>query len=167
MIDITQKKTIEDLILALTHENWQVRADAAHTLGNQGDPRAVEPLLEVLADQSSMVREQAVIALGLLGDPRAVIPILERIDLEEDVDKYIGIIMFNRPDDECPKALREFDLPLKQKIKKAHELACDIRCTEEEVDERLKILYDALIENYHAAPLLNNWVNSMIEAWER
>ena len=58
------KKDVEGLIKALKHKNWVVRCDAAGTLGNIGDARAVGPLLEVLKDGDWAVRKEVVEALG-------------------------------------------------------------------------------------------------------
>lgn len=55
-----------------------VRAQAAATLGNLGDPRAVDPLLLALDDEPSVCRAAAT-ALGQLGERRAVQPLLRRL----------------------------------------------------------------------------------------
>ncbi len=60
------------LIAALENEDTFIREQAAFTLGNIGDIRAVEPLIILLNDADAMVREKAARALGKIGDKLAV-----------------------------------------------------------------------------------------------
>ncbi len=57
-------------------DNECVRGEAAHALGELGDPMAVEPLIAALEDTESGGRSEAVGALAQLGDPRAVEPLI-------------------------------------------------------------------------------------------
>lgn len=72
---------IEPLIRALrdrTEERRQMAVQAAHTLGEMGDERAIEPLIEVLQDRDSHwnVRSAAARALARIGGPRVVEPLI-------------------------------------------------------------------------------------------
>jgi len=55
-----------------TDPDPQVRADAARSLGEVGDERAVDALLAALHDPEETVRAAAAAALGKIGDPRAI-----------------------------------------------------------------------------------------------
>ena len=57
-------KDVGGLIEALKGKDWRVRIDAAGTLGDIGDTRAVEPLIEALKDENSIVRSIVEEALG-------------------------------------------------------------------------------------------------------
>jgi vesicle coat complex subunit len=67
------------LIKKLKHKDVKIREEAAETLGELKDPRAVEPLIKALKDKDSRVRSEAAIALGKLRDPRAVEPLIEAL----------------------------------------------------------------------------------------
>jgi HEAT repeat protein/CheY-like chemotaxis protein len=72
---------IGPLILALldrAEEKRQMAVQAAHTLGEMGDERAIEPLIEVLQDRDSHwnVRSAAARALARIGGPRVVEPLI-------------------------------------------------------------------------------------------
>lgn len=58
-----------------TQEARGIRAHAAATLGDIGDPCAVEPLIVALKDSDIHVRCAAARALGKIGDPRATEPL--------------------------------------------------------------------------------------------
>jgi hypothetical protein len=59
----------------LKDDEWEIRLDAAKSLGSIGDARAVEPLCEALKDGNWEVRNAAAEALGHIGDARAVEPL--------------------------------------------------------------------------------------------
>ena len=68
---IKSTDTVEPLLHVLFNDrDTAVRVDAARSLGEIGDPRAVEFLLTAMTDLD--VRPQAVEALGKIGDRRAV-----------------------------------------------------------------------------------------------
>ncbi|HET9532715.1 MAG TPA: HEAT repeat domain-containing protein [Blastocatellia bacterium] len=71
----SEDRTVETLKGALKDSDWEVRKQAAWSLGLKGDNTAVEPLIEALKDEHHEVREQAAWALGLKGDSRAVQPL--------------------------------------------------------------------------------------------
>jgi len=71
-------------------ERWstdtQIRVNAASTLGESGNPRAVEPLIEALGDDEEFGRcAVAAEALGRLGDRRALEPLKEAFGDRESV----------------------------------------------------------------------------------
>jgi HEAT repeat protein/energy-coupling factor transporter ATP-binding protein EcfA2 len=68
---------VESLITALNNPEANVRANAAHVLGEIGDARAVEPLVSALQDTSEYVRWIVALALAELGDKRAVETLLD------------------------------------------------------------------------------------------
>jgi HEAT repeat protein len=55
------------------------QADAAFSLGQIGDPRAVGPLIDALRDEDTIVRAEAAGALGGLGDRAAVDPLIRAL----------------------------------------------------------------------------------------
>ena len=73
------ERAVEPLCDALTTIGWRVRAAAARSLGEIGDPSAVEPLLAVLAQADANTRLPAIEALGRLRDPRAVEPLCRHL----------------------------------------------------------------------------------------
>jgi HEAT repeat protein len=72
-------EAVEPLLAAIAQEDANVRAWAAWTLGEIGDPRAVPALLHTLDDPVWNVRGMAAAALGKIGDPRAVEPLAARL----------------------------------------------------------------------------------------
>ena len=69
---------IESLIGALGDDDWEVRRDAAESLGEIGDLRAIEPLIDALRnDRHRYVRSSTIRALGRIGDPKAVEPLID------------------------------------------------------------------------------------------
>jgi HEAT repeat protein len=70
------------LQIALGDPNLLVRARAAESLGQVGDPAAVTPLVKRLEDRSEdrEVRTRAAEALGRLGSEEAVEPLLDVLD---------------------------------------------------------------------------------------
>ena len=70
------QRTIEQLLSALTSENWAERRDAARVLGYRGHISAVAPLIQALNDTRADVRNQAILSLGMLGDRRAIAPLV-------------------------------------------------------------------------------------------
>ncbi|MFN8412095.1 MAG: HEAT repeat domain-containing protein [Anaerolineales bacterium] len=76
------KRTVDQLLIALSSKDWGVRRVAAHELGNRGDCSAVEPLIQALNDPSHSVCDEAILALGKLGDQKAIDAL---------------VLMFNKP----------------------------------------------------------------------
>ncbi|MGZ8447709.1 MAG: HEAT repeat domain-containing protein [Candidatus Deferrimicrobiaceae bacterium] len=70
-----QPGDIESIILALHHEDPNVRWEAARALGVLRDARAVEPLLVTLSDLDPDVRRKAALSLAKIRDPRAMEPL--------------------------------------------------------------------------------------------
>ena len=77
--------TVELLINTLKEKEWQMRGQAAETLGEIRDVRAVIPLISTLKDENPWVRMTAANALGNIGDARAVKP-LQNVLNDEDND---------------------------------------------------------------------------------
>ena len=69
------------LLRVLTDERAEVRAEAALSLGELGQQRAVEPLVGRLSDLSPVVRQGSAIALGKLGFQTAFEPLVEVLKL--------------------------------------------------------------------------------------
>jgi adenylosuccinate lyase len=61
------------------NSEYDLRANAAFTLGQLGDAQAVGPLIEALRDEATVVRAEAAGALGGLGDERAVEPLIRAL----------------------------------------------------------------------------------------
>ncbi|MBD3190595.1 MAG: TIR domain-containing protein [Candidatus Heimdallarchaeota archaeon] len=83
-----EEKKIEKRIEELKdEERWEVRRDAAWTLGKMGEKAAehegvIEALIEALKDEDWWVRERAAIALGEMGE-KAVPALIESLKDEE------------------------------------------------------------------------------------
>ncbi|MCG2721133.1 MAG: HEAT repeat domain-containing protein [Thermodesulfovibrionales bacterium] len=73
---LKEKRDVEGLIKALSHEDADTRSKAAEALGDLKDARAVETLIARLKDKDSVVRKTAANALGKLADARAVEPLV-------------------------------------------------------------------------------------------
>ena len=88
------KPAVKPLIGVSEHEDTDVRACAAETLGKIGDVRAIEPLIAALKDRYWNVRVCAAKALGEIGDTRAVKPLMaalkdENMDVHKAAEKAI------------------------------------------------------------------------------
>jgi HEAT repeat protein/beta-lactamase regulating signal transducer with metallopeptidase domain len=81
------EKIVQAMIGALDDEDAEMREQAANSLGQLEDPRAVEPLTAVLLnDVEPSVREQAAWALGMIEDAAAVPALGQALtDIEADV----------------------------------------------------------------------------------
>jgi hypothetical protein len=75
---------VDELITALTDENSKVRQNAAETLGEEADRRAVEPLAHALTDSNADVRLSAALALGMIGDASGTAPLTFALKNEKD-----------------------------------------------------------------------------------
>lgn len=91
-ISAAEGDPVPQLISKLKRGDPIKRAEAAHALGESGDPRALGPLVQVLRDQDEdgQVRMGAAMALGSLGDRAAVAPLIEFVRV--DMQKRTGII---------------------------------------------------------------------------
>lgn len=69
-------RAIPALIRALRDDRFEVRAEAAGSLGEIGDERAIEPLADRLGDGDPQVRQNAAIALGTLRHPAGFAPLV-------------------------------------------------------------------------------------------
>ncbi len=67
------------LIKVLKEKDETISANAADSLGELGDPRAVEPLIKTLQGGYKSAQIAAAKALGKLGDPSAVEPLIEKL----------------------------------------------------------------------------------------
>jgi len=80
-----QRATAE-LVAALAHPVWRLRAMAAHALAAIGDPAARAAIVSVLDDEAWQVRVGAVHYVARLGDP-TLLPVLER----QTRDRHIAV----------------------------------------------------------------------------
>jgi HEAT repeat protein len=78
-----QADRVSQLIGWLQDKNRAVRSEAARSLGDAKDPRAVEPLVAALNDKG--VRLSAITALGKIGDSRAAEPLIAALKDTDDV----------------------------------------------------------------------------------
>lgn len=92
----------------------------------------------------------------------------ENPDLEEEkVDGFIGI-MYVGKERNYAKELCKLELPIKQKIIEAYKLAgkdCTTHLSQE-ASERYAQLYEVLEKKYDEGSRLENWLNTLIEAWK-
>jgi HEAT repeat protein len=99
---------IETLISDLHGTDWQKRCDAARSLGQSRDPRAVDALLPELQDKDWRVRRNAAQALGTLKAPQAVVPLLEALkDRTATVRERAAVALGRIKDPETIPALIE------------------------------------------------------------
>jgi HEAT repeat protein len=78
-------RTVQAMLRAITNDDAELRAEAAHVLGYMGDARAVEPLIGALRDPTPDVRAYAALSLAALSDPRAVEPLVTALEDENAV----------------------------------------------------------------------------------
>ncbi|MBI5364939.1 MAG: HEAT repeat domain-containing protein [Planctomycetes bacterium] len=81
--------TAEVLLPLLVDKEPEVRAQAAHALGDLRDKRAFPPLLGRLTDASPRVRMFAAIALGRIGNPSALQALLQLVRETKDEDPVL------------------------------------------------------------------------------
>lgn len=77
-----KERKFNELIESLKHKDQYVRYEAASTLRDIGDPRAVEPLINALNDSEFVVCSAAVEGLEKIGDARAVEPFINTLKNE-------------------------------------------------------------------------------------
>lgn len=75
---------VDELIIALNDENSKVRQNAAETLGEEADRRAVQPLAHALTDSDAGVRLSAALALGMIGDASGTAPLMFALKNEKE-----------------------------------------------------------------------------------
>ena len=97
-IDTQKRKVVDAFIKALGDEDEQIRRQAAHTLGELEDPRAIPALRQVMRnDQSTEVRRAALWALSEM-DQHEVLPVLlEMVGNEQDAEARRQIAYMVRP----------------------------------------------------------------------
>ena len=71
-----REQAIPALVKALRDDRFEVRAEAAGSLGEIGDDRVIEPLADRLGDGDPQVRQNAAIALGTLRNPKGFAPLV-------------------------------------------------------------------------------------------
>jgi len=92
---LERENDVKGLILALKHQDYIIRKEAARALKGVGDERAVHALSESLKYQSwqddhvilSIVRENSADALGCIGDKRAINPLI--MAMKDDPDEEV------------------------------------------------------------------------------
>lgn len=125
------KDEVEIQIDLLKEKDWFRRKEAAITLGEMGDERAVAPLITALRDDEWNVREAAEDALAMIGSPaveplikalreyqvrRYVIKILGRIKDERVLDPLFVQLRNEEFKDDATAALVEVGLPAVERL---------------------------------------------------
>lgn len=125
------KDEVEIQIDLLKEKDWFRRKEAAITLGEMGDERAVAPLITALRDDEWNVREAAEDALTMIGSPavaplikalreyhirRYVIKILGRIKDERVLDPLFVQLRNEEFKDDATAALVEVGLPAVERL---------------------------------------------------
>lgn len=102
-------KVVEAMIVALGDEDAEIREQAAYSLGQLEDPRAVEPLAKaVLNDTEPGVREQAAWSLGMIEESAAVPALSQALsDAEADVREQAAWALGMIEDDSAVDALTQ------------------------------------------------------------
>jgi len=125
------KDEVEIQIDLLKEKDWFRRKEAAITLGEMGDERAVAPLITALRDDEWNVREAAEDALAMIGSPaveplikalreyqtrRYVIKVLGRIKDERVLDPLFVQLRNEEFKDDATAALVEVGLPAVERL---------------------------------------------------
>ena len=125
------KDEVEIQIDLLKEKDWFRRKEAATTLGEMGDERAVAPLITALRDDEWNVREAAEDALAMIGSPaveplikalreyqtrRYVIKVLGRIKDERVLDPLFVQLRNEEFKDDATAALVEVGLPAVERL---------------------------------------------------
>lgn len=125
------KDEVEIQIDLLKEKDWFRRKEAAITLGEMGDERAVAPLITALRDDEWNVREATEDALAMIGSPaveplikalreyqtrRYVIKILGRIKDERVLDPLFVQLRNEEFKDDATAALVEVGLPAVERL---------------------------------------------------
>ncbi|MEX2704697.1 MAG: HEAT repeat domain-containing protein [Candidatus Freyrarchaeum guaymaensis] len=122
---MTERNDVESLISALKNsEDWGDRVEAAWTLGETKDRRAVEPLIQALGDEHWRVRWRAAWALGEIGDERAVEPLIRALEdkdsrVRESAARALGEIGDKRATEPLIRALGDEDDDLREEAARA------------------------------------------------
>jgi HEAT repeat protein len=82
---------IAPLIARLKNSDPKIRREAADTLGDAGDKKAVKYLIPFLKDESEYVRQAAARALGKLKDKEAVEPLIDNLK-DSDINVKFFVI---------------------------------------------------------------------------
>jgi HEAT repeat protein len=129
--ELKVKDEVEIQIDLLKEKDWFRRKEAAITLGEMGDERAVAPLITALRDDEWNVREAAEDALTMIGSPaveplikalreyhirRYVIKILGRIKDERVLDPLFVQLRNEEFKDDATAALVEVGLPAVERL---------------------------------------------------
>ena len=125
------KDEVEIQIDLLKEKDWFRRKEAAITLGEMGDERAVAPLITALRDDEWNVREAAEDALAMIGSPaveplikalreyqtrRYIIKVLGRIKDERVLDPLFVQLRNEEFKDDATAALVEVGLPAVERL---------------------------------------------------
>ena len=125
------KDEVEIQIDLLKDKDWFRRKDAAITLGEMGDERAIKPLITALRDAEWNVREAAQDALAQIGPPAVeplikalreyqiktfVIQVLGKIKDERVLDPLMAQLRNEEFKDVATKALIEVGLPAVERL---------------------------------------------------
>ena len=125
------KDEVEIQIDLLKDKDWFRRKEAAITLGEMGDERAVAPLITALRDDEWNVREAAEDALTMIGSPaveplikalreyqvrRYIIKVLGRIKDERVLDPLFAQLRNEEFKDDATAALVEVGLPAVERL---------------------------------------------------
>ncbi|TAL12498.1 MAG: HEAT repeat domain-containing protein [Nitrospirae bacterium] len=125
------KDEVEIQIDLLKEKDWFRRKEAAITLGEMGDERAVAPLIAALRDDEWNVREAAEDSLAMIGSPaveplikslreyqtrRYVIKVLGRIKDERVLDPLFVQLRNEEFKDDATAALVEVGLPAVERL---------------------------------------------------
>lgn len=125
------KDEVEIQLDLLKDKDWFRRKDAAVTLGEMGDERAIGPLINALRDAEWNVRESAQISLSIIGSPAVealikalreyqlrifVIQILGKIKDERVLDPLMAQLRNEEFKDHATDALVELGLPAVERL---------------------------------------------------
>jgi hypothetical protein len=163
------KAQYQQYVEQLYSNNRDLVVEAAHTLGDLGDRRAVDTLIELLQTTTDpIIRNAAAVGLRELGDERALKPIVSLIN-DPKTEGYRGTLMYALEGFECCNLLPFLiEQVIAGNFEVSHQAFSLIESIDVELDSRTVNSYtqqieDALLQNEEKADLLEDLIDLLNE----
>jgi len=106
------ERSIPYLIKALKDRYWDVRRNAAESLGNMESEESIDSLIEALKDENAGVRNNVVEALGKIKTKKSILPLLNTLKDQDptvrgNAAKSLGLLGYLEVKEGLEKALHE------------------------------------------------------------